>query len=100
MDPIEGHPVYPALRAFKQRHARALMARHGAHALGIRWKPSADAPTRSPALVFYVDPQTRPAECAPVPARLSVPTGDGETSVEVETMVIESPPAGPEASAR
>lgn len=99
MDPIEAHPVYPALRAFKQRQARSLMARYGAHGLGIRWKPSADAKTRAPALVFYVDPQTRPDGCEPIPPRLLVPAGDGETDVEVETMVIESPPAGPEGSA-
>ena len=76
------HPQYPWAQRLKRTEGRALMARHGAHSLGIG---SIDG---EPALVFYVED----APVEPVPAELVVQDDSGRT-VAIRTRVVVSPPA-------
>lgn len=79
------------IRELKRSRGRELMARHGAHAVGVGRKTVGGKRTHELALVFYVE-KKGDAE-RPVPGTLEYrPEGDGEPA-EVLTDVVESPRA-------
>jgi len=91
---LSERPEYAWLREYKQAHARELLERFGAHALGIGWKRVAGQRTDQPALIFYVQEKKGLDEIDtdPIPASIAFTPSNSDQTVLLLTDVVESPP--------
>lgn len=90
--PVEEHPQYSCLREFKKKHQWELMSKYGAHSLGIGWKKTGKPDEERLALLFYVEPGQ--AKSSPsIPSKVAIEPQGNQQLTEIETEVVESPPA-------